>query len=257
MHPEPHAMPHTPAPSFSTALAVEAWKLRRSLALLLAAVAPLLIAFFLFFNLLRMKHPTPWDTGLQTSAAIWAFFMLPMSVTALTALVANTEHGPRAWDHLRALPLPRWHLYGAKALCVLGVVAAMSLLLGLLSTGAVVLAGWWKPAVAASGTPDFAAYLLVLARIFVAAWLLVAVQLWIALRYASFVPALATGIGGTFFAVVATSAKAGMLLPWQIPVNQLAADPSRADLTLVLGCVGGAVAFALMLWRMSRREVLA
>jgi ABC-2 type transport system permease protein len=257
MPPEPFAMPHIPAPSFSTALAVEAWKLRRSLALLLAAVAPLLIAIFIFFNLTRFKQPMPWEMGLQTSAAIWAFFMLPMSVTALTALVAHTEHGPRAWDHLRALPLPRWHLYGAKALCVLGVVAAMSLLLGLLSTGAVVLAGWWKPAVAASGTPDFAAYLLVLARIFVAAWLLVAVQLWIALRYASFVPALATGIGGTFFAVVATSAKAGMLLPWQIPVNQLAADPSRADLTLVLGCVGGAVAFALMLWRMSRREVLA
>ena len=161
------------------------------------------------------------------------------------------------WTPPSALPLPRWHLYAAKALCVLGVVAAMSLLLALLSTAAVMLAGWWKPAVAASGAPDFAAYALLLARVFVAAWLLVAVQLWIALRYASFVPALATGIGGTFFAVVATSAKAGMLLPWQIPVNQLAAEPARADLTLALGCAGGAVAFALMLWRMGRRETLA
>jgi ABC-2 type transport system permease protein len=246
-----------PAPRFATALAVEAYKLRRSLALLLAAVAPLLIAFFLFFNLLRMKQPMPWEMALQTSAAIWAFFMLPMSVTALTALVAHTEHGPRAWDHLRALPLPRWHLYAAKALCVLGVVAAMSVLLVLLSMLAVLLAGWWKPAIAASGAPDLAACALVLARIFVAAWLLVAVQLWIALRWSSFVPALATGIGGTFFAVVATSAKAGIVLPWQIPVNQMATDPARADLALVLGCVGGAVAFGMMLWRMSRREVPA
>ena len=82
-------------------------------------------------------------------------------------------------------------------------------------------------------------------------------QLWIALRYASFVPALATGIGGTFFAVVATSAKVGVVLPWQIPVNQLAADPARAQLALALGCVGGCAAFAAMLWRLSRREVLA
>lgn len=250
-------MPNMPSPRFATALAVEAYKLRRSLALLLAAVAPLLIAIFLFFNLVRLKHAMPWDMALQTSAAIWAFFMLPMSVTALTALVAHTEHGPRAWDFLRALPLPRWHLYASKALCVLGVVAAMSALLALLSLSAVALAGWWKPAVAASGTPDLAAYALLLARVFVAAWLLVAVQLWIALRYASFVPALATGIGGTFFAVVATSAKAGMWMPWQIPVNQLAADPARADLTLALGCAGGAVTFALMLWRLGRREVLA
>lgn len=250
-------MSNIPAPRFGTALAVEAYKLRRSLALLLAAVAPLLIAFFLFFNLLRMKHPMPWDMALQTSAAIWAFFMLPMSVTALTALVAHTEHGPRAWDHLRALPLPRWHLYAAKALCVLGVVVAMSVLLGLMSLLAAQLAGWWSPAVAASGTPDLAGFAVALARVFVAAWLLVAVQLWIALRFASFVPALATGIGGTFFAVVATSAKAGMFMPWQLPVNQLAADPSRADATLLLGAAGGAIVFGLMLWRMGRREVLA
>lgn len=248
-------MPHASPPRFATALAVEASKLRRSLALLLAAVAPLLIAVFVFFNLLRMKQPLPWEMALQNSAAIWAFFMLPMSATALTALVANTEHGTRAWDYLRALPVPRWHLYVAKAVCVLGVVAAMSLLLAVFSILAVKLAGWWKPEVAAAGVPDLPAYIGLLGRMFLAAWLLVAVQLWIALRYASFVPALATGIGGTFFAVVATSAKAGVVLPWQIPVNQLASDPARAHLALAIGCVGGCIVFGLMAWQLSRREV--
>ena len=118
------------------------------------------------------------------------------------------------------------------------------------------LAGWWKPAAAATGSPDIAGYLLLLGRIFLAAWLLVAVQLWIALRYASFVPALATGIGGTFFAVVATSAKIGVVLPWQIPVNQLASDPARAQLALLLGCIGGFIAFAAMLRHLGQREVL-
>lgn len=243
-------------PRFSTALAVEAYKLRRSLALLLAAVAPLLIAVFVFFNLVRMDKALPWLTTLQTSAAIWAFFMLPMSVTALTALVANSEHGPRAWDHLRALPLPRWHLYAAKAACVLGVVVIMSLTLAVLTWLAVHAAGWWKPAVAATGTTDVPAYLLLLGRIFLAAWLLVAVQLWIALRYASFVPALATGIGGTFFAVVATSAKIGAFLPWQIPVNQLASDPLRAQLALLIGFAGGCLALIAMTWHLGGREVV-
>ena len=247
-------MPH-PA-RFATALAVEAHKLRRSLALLLAAVAPMLIAVFVFFNLLRVDKAAPWAMTLQSSAAIWAFFMLPMSVTALTALVAHTEHGPRAWDHLRALPLPRWHLYASKAVCVLGVVAAMSVLLALLTLLAATGAGWLKPAVAATGAMDIAGYLTLLGRIFLAAWLLVAVQLWIALRYASFVPALAVGIGGTFFAVVATSAKIGVVLPWQIPVNQLASDPARAQLALLLGCIGGCIAFAAMLRHLGQREVL-
>ena len=243
-------------PGFAAALTVEAYKLRRSLAVVLAAVAPLLIAVFVFFNMLRMDEARPWATGLQTAAAIWAFFMLPMAVTALTALVAHAEHGPGTWDHLRALPRPRWHLYAAKALCVLGLVAAMSVLLAVLATLAVEAAGRLKPAIAATGTPDFAAYAVLLGRIFLAAWLLVAVQLWVALRYASFVPALAVGIGGTFFAVVATSARAGALMPWQIPVNQLAADPARADLTLALGSIGGCIAFLAMLLHLGRRDAV-
>ena len=243
-------------PRFSTALAVEAYKLRRSLSLLLAAVAPLLIAVFIFFNMLRIEKAMSWQMTLQSSAAIWAFFMLPMSVTALTALVANSEHGPRAWDYLLALPLPRWHLYAAKAACVMGVVLAMSLAIALLTWLAVTAAGWWKPTVAATGEPYFLAYLLLLGRIFLAAWLLVAVQLWIALRYASFVPALAAGIGGTFFAVVATSAKIGAILPWQIPINQLASDPVRAQFALLFGFAAGCVALIAMIWHLGRREVL-
>lgn len=248
-------MPDFTAPRFATALAVEAHKLRRSLALLLAAIAPLLIAAFIFFNLLRLKQAMPWAMALQSSTAIWAFFMLPMSVTALTALVAHAEHGPRSWDHLRALPLPRWHLYAAKAVCVLGVVAAMSLWLAILTLLAVDLVGTIKPAVAATGPLDTLAYLQMLGRVFLSAWLLVAVQLWIALRCASFVPALAVGIGGTFFAVVATSAKIGVVLPWQIPVNQLASDPARAQFALLLGMIGGCIALTAMLLHLGRREV--
>ena len=244
-------------PRFATALAVEAYKLRRSLALLLAAVAPLLIAVFVFFNLLRIGKPVPWTMPLQSSAAIWAFFMLPMCATALAALLAQTEHGPRAWDHLRALPRPRWHFYAAKAVCALGVVVGMSVLLAVLAPLAILLVGALKPAMAATGAPDLPAFLLLLGRIFLAAWLLVAVQLWLALRYASFVPALALGIAGTFFSVVATSAKAGVAMPWQMPVNQLASNPARADLALALGFVGGLACFALMLWRMDRQEAPA
>jgi hypothetical protein len=244
----------TPA-RFSTALHVEAIKLRRSLALLLAVAAPALIAVFVFFNLLRGDKPLPWELVLQTSSAIWAFFMLPMGVTALTALVAHTEHGPRAWDTLRALPVPRWHWYAAKAAGVLGLVLAMSALLAAMTFAAAQLAGWIKPAVAPTGVPEVAAWLVQLGRIFLSAWLLVAVQLWIALRFASFVPALAVGIGGTFFAVVATSAKIGVVLPWQIPVNQLAPDAWRAQAALAMGAIGGLVALAAMLWALSRREV--
>lgn len=238
------------------ALSVEARKLNRSLAALLAVAAPTLIAVFGFFMLLRSDRAQPWDMWMTNAAGVWAFFMMPMSVTALTALVAHMEHGPRSWDHLRALPLPRWRLYAAKAVCVLALIALMSLAVLAFSWAAVSLAGAIKPQSAATGAFHLAQYARTMGQMFAAGLLLVAIQLWIALRYASFVPGLVVGIAGTFFAVVATSAKAGVFLPWQMPVNMLATEAWRVNTALGLGGGLGLVALVLMTVHLSRREVL-
>lgn len=243
------------APLFAP-LVVEARKLNRSLAALLAIAAPSLIALFTFFNMMRGKAPAPWDMWMGSASAIWAFFMLPMSVTALTALVAHMEHGPKAWDHLRALPLPRWKLYVAKAICVLAVVAAMSAATLLLVWGAVSLATAIKPALEPTGDFALGTYARTMAMMFLAGLLLIAIQLWTALRFASFVPGLVLGIGGTFFAVVATSARQGVFLPWQIPVNMLASETWRVNTALGLGGGLGLVALVLMTVHLARREVL-
>ena len=237
-------------------LTVELRKLNRSLASALAIAAPGLIAVFTFLNILRGKTAQPWDMWMVSAAGIWAFFMLPMSVTALTALIAHMEHGPRTWDHLRALPLPRWTLYAAKILSVFLVLAAMSVGVFAFTWAAVKLAVVIKPELAPTGVFDASAYLTALGRMYLAATLVVVIQLWIALRWSSFVPGLVVGIGGTFFAVVATAAKVGVFLPWQMPVNMLATEGWRLQTALGLGFGGGLVLLALMLWHLSRREVL-
>lgn len=242
-------------PPFAAPFLVELIKLNRSLAALLAVTAPTLIGVFLFFMLLRARQPSSWDMWIQSGVAVWGYFMLPMSVTALTALVAHMEHGPRSWDHLRALPSPRWRLYAAKATGVLVVLALMSAGVLALSALGVWVASLIRPAMAPTGPFDLLAYAAVLARMYAAALLLVAVQLWIALRFASFVPALAAGIGGTFFAVVATVSRAGVFLPWQMPVNVLAGDAWRVQTVLALGGAGGVIALILMTVFLARREV--
>ncbi len=244
------------AAPFFAPLAVEARKLNRSLAALLAVAAPALIGIFLFFMILRATHASPWDMWMMNAAGVWAFFMMPMSVTALAALVAHMEHGPRSWDHLRALPVPRWRLYAAKAVCVLLVVALMSVAVIAFSWAGISLAGAIKPEVAATGVFDLAGSARLMGTMYLAGLLLIAIQLWTALRFASFVPGLVLGIAGTFFAVVATSAKQGVFLPWQMPVNMLATEAWRVNTALGLGCGLGLVALALMTIHLSRREVL-
>ena len=236
-------------------LSVEIRKLNRSLALLLAAAAPALIAVFAFAMMLRSRQPSEWEMWIGSGLAIWAYFLMPMCVTALTALVAQMEHAPRSWDHLRALPVPRWTLYASKAICVIGLVLVMSAAVLGMTVGAVVLGGLIKPEVAAVGRLDLAGHAWTLIRIAVAAVLMIAIQFWTAIRFASFVPGLVLGIGGTFFAVVATSAKQGVFMPWQMPVNILATEAWRVQTALTLGGGLGLVVLAGVVIHLARREV--
>lgn len=235
-------------------LSVEFHKLNRSLAALVAVAAPVLIAVFIFFNLLRLNTAMPWAMVLKNAAAMWAVFMLPMSVTALTALSAQMEHGPRAWDHLFALPVPRWRIVAAKAITILTVVGLMSLAVLLLSWAAGLGVGMVKPSAAPTGAVNMPEQIGLIGRMYLAALLMVGVQLWAALRFRSFVPPLILGIGGTFFAVVASGAKAGVFMPWQMPLNMLAEDPQRAFQAMTNGAVGGGVVLLLMMIHLSRRE---
>lgn len=236
-------------------LSVEIRKLNRSLALLLALAAPCLIGIFAFFNISRFDQPGPWSQWMTTSVGIWAFFMLPMSVTALTALIAQMEHSPRSWDHLRGLPVPRWRIYAAKLGCVLGLIVFMSVLNLGISFGAVELAAVLKPAIRPTGSPDLAGIAWLLVKVMAAALLMIAIQFWAALRFSSFVPALALGIGGTFFAVVATGAKEGVFFPWQMAVNVFV-EGWRHDTALWLGGGLGTLALIAAVLHLSRREVL-
>jgi lantibiotic transport system permease protein len=237
-------------------LSVELRKLNRSLAALLALAAPSLGPLLAFFVVLRGTRAGTWDMFLNGSTTAWAIFMLPMSVTALTALVAHMEHAPRAWDHLRALPAPRWRLYAAKALCVIALVIVMTGLNLLLTWAAVALAALLKPVLTPVGAPDLAKLALTNARVVAAATLMTAIQLWTALRFASFIPALALGVGGTFFSVMATSAKPGVFFPWQMPVNMLSREAWRVDTALALGGGLGVVALVLAVTHLARREVV-
>lgn len=234
----------------------EAAKLRRSLVLLLCAAAPAMVALLCALMFHQKGGPDqPWATYLLSASAIWSFFMLPMTVTALTILVAQLEHGPRFWNHLLAMPVPRASFFAAKIVIVVLLVAAMTALLFVLTP----LLGWLGDAAAPerslTGELGLAGFARVLASMFAGSLLLVALQLWTALRFRSFVPPLVLGIGGTFVAVVATGSDYGPYFPWLIATNALAADPARAQLALAVGLAGGLVAAAAMLVDLARREL--
>src|SRR6476646_8337537 len=95
-------------------LTTEFLKLRRSLVLLLCASAPVCVAVICVLIGLKNKGPAPLDRYWETGVAFWAFAMLPMTVAALSVLMAQMEHGPRTWDHILGIPGARRRIFVAK-----------------------------------------------------------------------------------------------------------------------------------------------
>lgn len=239
-----------------TAVRGEFAKLSRSLALALVIAAPALIAVFSLANQLRSARPTEWMVWMSGGASIWAYFLLPMTLAALSALMAQMEHSVRMWDHLRALPTQRWIHYTAKAICMVAMLTFMTFAVPVLVWAALHLGTMIDPGAAPAGDLDWRAVATSSSRLLLAALLLTAVQLWVALRFHSFVPAIVVGIGGTFFAVVAPSAKIGIISPWQIPLNAIGGDAERASFALTFGSLAGLIMLTVAIIHLARREVV-
>ena len=236
---------------FHRYLIAEILKLRRSLVAFLCLAAPVCVTVMCVLIGLRGKAAAPLANYWMTGAAFWAFAMLPLSVTALSVLMAQMEHGPRTWDHLLAMPGARNRLFLAKALTMFALVAIMTVLVGaMLVLGGYVL-DLAKPV---TGMIDLHLLATTLGRMLLASGLMCVLQLWTALRFRSFVPPLLLGIIGTFFSVVAAAAREGAYFPWLMPLHMLSTDQAMQTVALQIGGLGGVAGLAAMLFHLSRRE---
>lgn len=86
-----------------------------------------------------------------------------------------------------------------------------------------------------------------------ASWLIIALHTWISIRWAGFPIALGAGIGGTFFALFAASAKLGKYYSWLLPMNVFV--DGRFRMALILGAGGGIIAALVACAELARRDV--
>ncbi len=235
-------------------LIAEIAKLKGSLVLLLAAAPPAMMAIMIPAVILSGNGPDEWRLIAMNGAAIWAYLLMPLTATALTALVAGLEHQSGGWTWTLAQPVPKPIIFAAKALVCAGLMALISLgiAVGILVGGS--LAGALSPDQALSGALPISMLADLLSRMFIASLFALALQFAVAHAFRAFAVPIIVGIGGTFVAVVATSSQAGIYFPWLLAVNMLASDPARAQQALFTGLVGGVVIFALSGFWLARRD---
>lgn len=266
-----------------TSIRVELMKLKRSKIMLVALAGPALVALLFFSLQAGGANFHAWPFYFFAGFTAWATFMLPLTATIIATLVAQLEHGPKTWAHLLALPVLKWRLFAAKAVVALLLIAAMSILTGALLAFGGWLAGELNPANKLIDPAPFAGLadsmlgdddemfggvdvaLLVehwrlviaqrLAYIYLASFLLIAVQLWAAFRFRNFLIPLALGVGGGFFAIFAQTSQYGLYFPWLLPFNTLGFMPEKVNAALSFGLVGGLCVMLLMLLDMGRMQI--
>ncbi len=247
------------------AIAAEWLKLKRTLALWLAPLAPLVIvamqmAMVLERNSWYRQHPLEdaWAEYGGQMVFLWALLMLPLFVTLETALLANLEHGNQQWKHLFALPIPRGAIYAAKlfsGMLLIGLSMAALYAETVLSGLALRLLA---PGLGLEDPVPWLVLLKLVGLAYLASWLIIAIQTWVALRWRSFVVATAVGIGAMVVAVLMVQSDWSQWYPWTlagIVTNNLreGLDPMAG---LALGSLGGVVGALLGGWNVVHRDVL-
>ena len=248
------------------ALTAELIKLKRSLVVYFAVGVPVFVAVTHYLTNLNGRRmfgqvfELDWKQFTSSTMMTWAFFMLPLSVTVLCVLISQIEHGPKAWNYVLALPLRRWRLYLAKILVVISLTATMSALLWVLLPLSGLIRDHFRTPMA--GAYDWAGTFKTLGMMYLTSFLQTAMLLWIALRFKSFVPPLAVGIGGAFVSLAVfihdmqqyKQAGISAYFPWLIPMGVLQDTPTTHQASL-LGIYGGLAVFGMMLVDLCRREV--
>ena len=195
-----------------------------------------------------------WGMISRASLSLWAVFMLPLLITLETALINGVEHGEKQWKHIFALPIPRHAVYVAKFLIAQSLAAASTLILCALIAIVGLALTRLRPELPHSGAIPFVWILKHAAFVWLASWLIIAIHIWVSIRWAGFAIALGAGIGGTFFAIFAASAGMGKYYPWLLPVNIFI--EGRFRVALLLGAGGGLVAAVIGCVEFARRDVV-
>jgi ABC-2 type transport system permease protein len=238
-------------------------KLKRSLALLIAVILPLFPAFANFAGTLRsglgpamdeIEARSAWSVYFHYSGEMWVIFALPLVVAILSALLANTDHKPKTWKQLFALPFPRSAVFWGKWWALAASLLLSTVVFGLASLASGAAVHFIRPELGLGFPPPlveaFARPLLA----WLLAMLMLSIHLWISLRWPSFVVSIGAGFAASvanIFLIWSYLLERSIFFPWAMPATAY----SSWQATILPALLGAALVCLLAQREFVRRDV--
>ncbi len=246
------------------AVSAETLKLKRTLAVWMVLIAPSVIVALNFVMLLDrgdrflMQADTAWQALAQNILLLWVLLMLPLFITLETALLGGVDHNSQQWKHLYALPIPRWAVCAAKSLVAVALIGSSTLVLWSETIAAGLLLRALKPELAIGWPVPAWDLLQPMLLTFFIAWCIIAVHLFVGLRWQSFTLVIGFGIAAAVINfMVIQSGKWNKFFPWSWPGYAIVKEGADFQpIALALGLAGGIIVGLIGMWVVSRREVV-
>jgi lantibiotic transport system permease protein len=242
------------------ALYSELLKLKRTLALWMAFVTPLaIIALVSAASYLRPPADATtngWEWYPNIIISLWALLMLPLFIALETALLSGMESTEKHWKHLFALPVPRSTFYLAKLLTTLAIIGLGSLVLWV----GMIAAGWLLGQI----RPDLGLHMPIpwfdlfrmIANPFLAAWLVLAFQFWLSMRWQNFTLSVGFAMTATVLSgFVINSQEYAPWYPYALPAIATNLMRNNAEQVVVYGFCAGLMVALIGMWDVVRRDV--
>jgi lantibiotic transport system permease protein len=242
-------------------LSIECLKLKRTLALWMVLVSPLLIVL-LEFAITYKGAPglikggkEAWPPMIRQTVEAWTVLMMPMFVTLETSLLAGLENTGKNWKSLLALPAPRWTVYVSKLLMTITLLwCAHAVLIGA-TIGSGLLLKLLHPALSLDVMP-LTPFVSPMMRVSASALLAVAIQHWVSLKWQTFTVAMGFGMCAMIAGVFAVQSPAfGSWFPWSLPIRAVMNSAAGQDRITAVAVIGATVATIIGCWEFAKREI--
>jgi hypothetical protein len=237
--------------------------MKRSLALTAALLLPLFPALANVAHALQSglgraaadaEFLTPWFLYGRYAFKLWTIFALPVIVAILSALLANVDHGPKAWKQLLALAFPRSLVFAGKWAALAGLTLLSTLVFALVNVWGGGLVHFLRPELGLDfpipvGELIFRPFLG-----WLLAMLMLSLHLWLSLRWPSFLISITAGFAASvsnIFLVASQLFTRSAFSPWAMPVQAY----GNWQLPLIVSLAGAALVYLLARREFVRRDV--
>ena len=236
---------------------IELLKTKRSLALLMMFLSPLMV---LLVNLLLLLNnegkligEKGWGVFWMQNYALWGYFMMPLYIALVTALLNGIEHRSNGWRFMMSLPIKQKDLFLAKLilawLYLLGASAVLflSVLLSILCLDAFGITGADMLSFEVSQKLIYAT---------VACLAILTIQHIVSWRWKNIVAPLGLGVVATMSIMQFSHSKYWHFNPWTYTLMTTnGADPTGQTLALVYSLAITVGLTLIALFWLGRREV--